>query len=81
MIAWLKCSIEPGMFSAERAVSIETLNAGIVSLFAQVYQIKGCDLLSVEVLRRDDTGVLVRLPAYPYEVASRNVWVDRGRLE
>jgi hypothetical protein len=34
MVAWLKCSLESGMFPSEYAVAIETEESGTVSLFA-----------------------------------------------
>lgn len=80
--AWLKCSIEPGMLPGEHAVSVETVSAGTISCFAQVDALRVHEnLMSVQVLDGDSgSGILVRLPAQPFEISSRNVRVPANGL-
>jgi len=80
--AWLKCSIEPGMFPGEYAVETETVSSGKVSLFAPADKVRVKEKL-MSVLRLHDgngSGVLVRLPAQPFEISSQNVRVPQGNL-
>ena len=80
--AWLKCSIEPGMLPGEYAVAMETVSNGTISLFAPEDKLIVKENL-MSVLRLHDgngSGVLVRLPAQPFEISSQNVRVPQANL-
>jgi hypothetical protein len=82
MNAWLKCSIEPGMLPGEYAVETETVSNGKISLFAPEDKVS-VDRSLLRVLKLHDgngSGVLVRLPAQPFEISSQNVRVPRNNL-
>ena len=82
MSVWVRCSISDGMLPGEYAVEMDTVDAGRISLFAPE------ETVSVErnlmsVLRLHDgngSGVLVRLPAQPFEISSQNVRVAQNNL-
>lgn len=82
MSSWLKCSIEPGMLPGEYAVEMETSEAGKISLFAPENKVKpDQNLVSVEVLQDNNGGgVIVCLPAPPFEISSRTVKVPRNSV-
>lgn len=82
MSAWVKCSIEKGMFPGEYAVEMETVDAGNISLFAPEDKVRvERNLMSVQRLHDGNgSGVLVRLPAQPFEISSKNVRVPRQNL-
>jgi len=82
MNAWLKCSIQPGMLPGEYAVETETVSNGTISLFASEDKLRISEnLMRVQNLH-DSTvsGVLVRLPAQPFEISSQNVRVPQANL-
>jgi hypothetical protein len=80
--AWLKCSIEPGMLPGEYAVETETVSNGTISLFAPEDKLRVSEnLMHVQKFHDGNgSGVLVRLPAQPFEISSRNVRVPRNNL-
>jgi len=80
--AWLKCSIEPGMLPGEYAVETETVSNGTISLFAPEDKVRPSENLMYVQKFHDGNGngVLVRLPAQPFEISSRNVRVPRNNL-
>jgi hypothetical protein len=82
MSSWLKCSIEPGMFPGEYAVEMETSEVGRISLFAPETKVKADqNLVSVEVLQDNNGGgVIVYLPAPPFEMSSRTVRVPHNTV-
>ena len=82
MNAWLKCSIEPGMLPGEYAVETETVSNGTISLFAPEDKLRVSEnLMSVQKLHDGNgSGVLVRLPAQPFEISSQNVRVPQANL-
>ena len=81
--AWLKCSaIEQGMFPDEYAVEMDTVSNGTISLFAPADKVI-VDKGLLRVLKLHDgngSGVLVRLPAQPFEISSQNVRVPQHNL-
>ena len=82
MNVWVKCYIEPGMFPDEYAVVIDTSDAGEISLFAPEDKVRvEQNLMRVQRLNDvNGSGVLVRLPAQPFEISSQNVRVPRENL-
>jgi len=82
MNAWLRCSIEQGMLPGEYAVEMETVSNGIISLFAPEDKVRVDEnLMSVQRLHDGNgSGVLVRLPAQPFEISSQNVRVPQKNL-
>ena len=70
---WLPCSVSPGQFPNEYAVSGMQYNGKGFSLFAPQETVvpppsgEGEGLLKVEVVDQRDELVLVRLPAEPFE--------------
>ena len=82
MSAWVRCSIEQGMLPGEYAVEMETSDVGTISLFAPEDKVRVEDnLMSVQRLHDGNgNGVLVRLPARPFEISSQNVRVPRSNL-
>lgn len=82
MSSWVKCSIEQGMFPDEYAVVLDTSDAGSISLFAPEEKVRvEQNLMSVKRLNDGNgSGVLVRLPAQPFEITSQNVRVPRENL-
>ena len=82
MSAWVICSIERGMLPGEYAVVMDTVDAGRISLFAPEDKVKVDEnLMRVQKLHDvNGTGVLVRLPAQPFEISSQNVRVPRENL-
>jgi hypothetical protein len=80
--AWLKCSIGPGMLPGEYAVETETVSNGTISLFAPEDKVRAeQNLMRVQKLHDGNgSGVLVRLPAQPFEISSQNVRVPRKNL-
>lgn len=70
------------MFPGEYAVVIDTSDAGRISLFAPEYKVRvEQNLMSVQRLHDGiGSGVLVRLPAKPFEISSQNVRVPRQNL-
>jgi len=68
------------MLPGEYAVEMETSEAGRISLFAPAYKVRADqNLVSVEILQDSNGGgVLVRLPAPPFEITSRIVRVPRN---
>ena len=80
--AWLKCSIEPGMLPGEYAVETETVSNGTISLFAPEDKVRASEnLMRVQRLHDGNgSGVLVRLPAQPFEISSQNVRVPQKNL-
>lgn len=82
MSAWVRCSIERGMLPGEYAVEMDTIDVGRISLFAPEDKVRvEQHLMSVQKLNDGNgTGVLVRLPAQPFEISSQNVNVPRNNL-
>lgn len=82
MILWVRCSIEQGMLPGEYAVEMETSDVGRISLFAPEDKVRVKDnLMRVQKLHDGNgSGVLVRLPAQPFEISSQNVRVPRNNL-
>lgn len=82
MSSWLKCSLEPGMLQGEYAVEMETSEAGRISLFAPEDKVNADqNLVRVEVLQDNNGGgVLVCLPASPFEISSRTVKVPQSAV-
>lgn len=80
--AWLKCSIQPGMLPGEYAVETETVSNGTISLFASEDKLRvSKNLMRVQKLHDGNgNGVLVRLPAQPFEISSQNVRVPQANL-
>ena len=80
--AWLKCFIQPGMLPGEYAVETETVSNGTISLFAFEDKLRVSEnLMRVQKLHDGNgNGVLVRLPAQPFEVSSQNVRVPQANL-
>jgi hypothetical protein len=81
--AWLRCStIEQGMLPGEYAVEMDTVSNGPISLFAPADKVRPSENL-MRVLKLHDgngSGVLVRLPAQPFEIPSQNVRVPQSNL-
>jgi hypothetical protein len=77
MTFWVRCSLEQGMLPGEYAVEMNTSEAGRISLFAPEDKVRPDEnLMRVEMLQEGNgSGVLVRLPAPPFEIASQNVRV------
>lgn len=82
MSAWVRCSIERGMLPGEYAVEMDTIDVGRISLFAPEDKVRvEQNLMSVQKLNDGNgRGVLVRLPAQPFEISSQNVSVPRNNL-
>lgn len=82
MSTWVKCSIEQGMLPGEYAVEMDTVDDGKISLFAPEDKVKvDRNLMSVQRLHDGNgKGVLVRLPAQPFEISSQNVRVPQNNL-
>ncbi len=82
MNTWVKCSIEQGMFPGEYAVEMETVDVGNISLFAPADKVRADEkLMSVQRLHDGNgSGVLVRLPAQPFEISTQNVRVPQRIL-
>ena len=82
MNSWVKCSIEDGMLPGEYAVEMDTVDVGRISLFAPEDKVKAeQNLMSVQKLHDGNgSGVLVRLPAQPFEISSQNVRVPQNNL-
>jgi hypothetical protein len=70
------------MLPGEYAVEMDTVSNGTISLFAPADKVRVSENL-MSVLRLHDgngSGVLVRLPAQPFEISSQNVRVPRKNL-
>ena len=82
MSAWVICSIERGMLPGEYAVAMDTVDVGRISLFAPEDKVKVEEnLMCVQKLHDGNgNGVLVRLPAQPFEISSQNVRVPQDSL-
>ena len=82
MSSWVKCSIGQGMLPGEYAVEMETSDVGRISLFAPEDKVRVKEnLMSVQRLHAGNgSGVLVRLPAQPFEISSQNVRVPQINL-
>ena len=82
MTFWVRCSLEQGMLPGEYAVEMNTSVAGRISLFAPEDKVRPDEkLMRVEMLQEGNgSGVLVRLPAPPFEIASQNVRVAQEDL-
>lgn len=80
--AWVRCSIGEGMLPGEYAVEMETVSYGKISLFAPEDKVRVDEnLMSVQRLHDGNGGgVLVRLPAQPFEISSQNVRVPQQNL-
>jgi hypothetical protein len=70
------------MLPGEYAVEMDTLDEGPISLFAPEDKVKvDRNLMSVQRLHDGNgSGVLVRLPAQPFEISSQNVRVPQNNL-
>jgi len=70
------------MLPGEYAVAMETVSDGTISLFAPADKlIINENLMSVQKLHDGNgSGVLVRLPAQPFEISSQNVRVPQANL-
>ena len=82
MSVWVICSIERGMLPGEYAVEMDTVDVGRISLFAPEDKVRvEQNLMRVQRLHDGNgSGVLVRLPAQPFEISSQNVRVPRNNL-
>lgn len=82
MSLWVRCDIEHGMLPGEYAVEMETSDVGRISLFAPEDKVRVDEkLMSVQRLHDGNgSGVLVRLPAHPFEIPSQNVRVPQNIL-
>ena len=82
MSAWVICSIERGMLPGEYAVAMDTVDVGRISLFAPEDKVSVEEnLMRVQKLHDGNgNGVLVRLPAQPFEISSQNVRVPQNTL-
>ena len=81
MTFWVRCSLEQGMLPGEY-VEMNTSVAGRISLFAPEDKVRPDEkLMRVEMVQEGNgSGVLVRLPAPPFEIASQNVRVAQEDL-
>lgn len=70
------------MLPGEYAVEMDTLDVGRISLFAPEDKVRAEEnLMRVQKLHDGNGhGVLVRLPAQPFEISSQNVRVARNNL-
>ncbi len=77
----IKCSLAEGMLSGEYAVEMET-TAGRISLFAPEDKVNtDRELVLVDVVQDNNGGgVLVYLPATPFEISSRIVRVPQNTV-
>ena len=81
MSAWLRCTLEPGMFPGEYAVEMDTSEVGRISLFASGDKVRANDsVIRVEVLEDNGGGILVCLPSAAFEISSRTVKVPRSAI-
>jgi len=82
MSAWVICSIERGMLPGEYAVEIDTVDLGRISLFAPEDKVEVEEnLMRVQRLHDGNgSGVLVRLPAQPFEISFQNVRVPQDSV-
>jgi hypothetical protein len=82
MTSWVRCDIERGMLPGEYAVEMDTSEVGKISLFAPADKVRvEQNLMRVEMLQEGNgSGVLVRLPAPPFEISSQNVRVPQNNL-
>jgi hypothetical protein len=82
MSSWLKCSLEPGMLPGEYAVEMETSEVGRISLFVPEDKVRAEDkLVRVDVVQDNNGGgVIVCLPAPPFEISSRTVKVPKNSV-
>ncbi|MBY0455844.1 MAG: hypothetical protein K2V38_00755 [Gemmataceae bacterium] len=71
---WLSCSVSPGQFPTEFAISGTQFNGNPFSLFAPALAVsapagavEGAGLVEVAVIDRSDGLALVRLPAQTFE--------------
>lgn len=62
---WLKCQISKGMFPNERAVHFDDAYGKTIDMFCQIYFLEG-DKMNVDILDKDQSLVVVRLPAEPF---------------
>jgi hypothetical protein len=77
----IKCSLAEGMFSGEFAVEMDT-SAGRISLFAPEDKVNTeREVVLVDVVQDNNGGgVLVYLPATPFEISSRTVTVPQSAI-
>lgn len=70
------------MLPGEYAVEMDTVSNGRISLFAPEDKVSVDEsLMSVQRLHDGNgSGVLVRLPAQPFEISSQNVRVPQDNL-
>jgi hypothetical protein len=70
------------MLPGEYAVEMDTSEVGKISLFAPADKVRvEQNLMRVEMLQEGNgSGVLVRLPAPPFEISSQNVRVPQNNL-
>jgi hypothetical protein len=82
MSSWIRCYIEKGMLPGEYAVEMDTVDVGRISLFVPEDKVRvEQNLMRVQKLHDgNSSGVLVRLPAQPFEVSCQNVRVPRNNL-
>ena len=82
MSAWIRCSIERGMLPGEYAVEMDTTDVGRISLFAPEDKVEVEEnLMRVQRLHDGNgSGVLVRLPAQPFEISFQNVRVPQDSV-
>lgn len=81
-MAWLRCSLSPGMFSAERAAVFRDHRGGYVELFAPDDCVRGefpRGELLVSVVDEREGLSLVQLPAESLQ-GSKFVTVKAGEL-
>jgi hypothetical protein len=70
------------MLPGEYAVEMDTVDVGRISLFAPEDKVRvEQNLMRVQKLHDSNSGgVLVRLPAQPFEISSQNVRVPENNL-
>lgn len=77
-VIWIKVNVSDGMFSSERAVTIELMDGKTISLFADlsILKQKGVDwFLQVTIMEERINNVQkVLLPTEAFETSSR--WLD-----
>ena len=70
------------MLPGEYAVETETISSGTISLFAPEDKLRVSENLMIVQKLHDGngSGVLVRLPAHPFEISCQNVRVPHANL-
>ena len=64
--AWLRCEVNPGVFSDERAIGVTTADGGVVSFFLQNDLVNDQEI-AVELVARNGEYGVVALPRRTFE--------------